>query len=113
MRSPSGWVEPGQTPQFAEYTVVLRGVLRVNTKGGSFDVPAGEAIVTQPGEWVQYSTPGPEVRVHRSLRPCLLAGCGPSRRRRIEIESRPRRQRCHVAKAADQYTTERWQTTYN
>ena len=60
MRSPGGWVEPGQTPQFAEYTVVLSGVLRVNTKGGTFDVAAGEAIVTEPGEWVQYSTPGPE-----------------------------------------------------
>jgi mannose-6-phosphate isomerase-like protein (cupin superfamily) len=60
MRSPGGWVEPGQTPQFAEYTLVLRGVLRVNTKGGTFDVAAGEAIVTEPGEWVQYSTPGAE-----------------------------------------------------
>jgi mannose-6-phosphate isomerase-like protein (cupin superfamily) len=58
MRSPSGWVEPGQTPDFDEYTVVLRGTLRVTTKGGSVDVHAGQAIVATKGEWVQYSTPG-------------------------------------------------------
>ena len=60
MRSPSGWVEPGQTPEFDEYTVVLRGMVRVTTKGKSFDVAAGQAIVTAAGEWVQYSTPGTE-----------------------------------------------------
>ena len=60
MKSPSGWVEPGQTPEFDEYTVVLRGSLRVTTKSGSMDVHAGQAVVTPKGEWVQYSTPGPE-----------------------------------------------------
>ena len=57
MHSPKGWVEPGQTPEFSEYTLVLRGVLRVKTKAGSDDVKAGEAVITAPGEWVQYSTP--------------------------------------------------------
>jgi mannose-6-phosphate isomerase-like protein (cupin superfamily) len=60
MRSPSGWVEPGQTPEFEEYTVVLRGSLRVTTRDGVIDVGAGEAIITKSGEWVQYSTPGAE-----------------------------------------------------
>jgi len=58
MKSPSGWVEPGQTPEFDEYTVVLRGTLRVTTRGGSVDVHAGQAVVAEKGEWVQYSTPG-------------------------------------------------------
>jgi len=60
MTSPSGWIEPGQTPEFDEYTVVLRGLVRVTTKAGSLDVVAGQAIITPRGEWVQYSTPGPE-----------------------------------------------------
>jgi len=60
MKSPSGWIEPGQTPEFDEYTVVLRGLLRVTTKANSLDVVAGQAIITPRGEWVQYSTPGPE-----------------------------------------------------
>ena len=60
MRSPGGWEEPGQRPEFDEYTVVLRGVLRVKTEGGTFDVRAGQAVVTRRGEWVQYSTPGEE-----------------------------------------------------
>jgi mannose-6-phosphate isomerase-like protein (cupin superfamily) len=60
MKSPSGWVEPGQTPEFEEYTIVLRGTLRVTSKGGSFDVHAGQGVITHAGEWVQYSTPGPE-----------------------------------------------------
>ena len=60
MQSPSGWVEPGQTPEFEEYTIVLRGSLRVTTRDGVVDVAAGEAIITHPGEWVQYSTPGPD-----------------------------------------------------
>ncbi len=58
MRSPSGWVEPGQTPEFEEYTVVLKGSLRVTTSQGSVDVEAGEAIIVHKDEWVQYSTPG-------------------------------------------------------
>lgn len=57
MRSPAGWEEPGQTPEFEEYTIVLRGRLRVNTREGTLDVHAGQAIVTHPGEWIQYSTP--------------------------------------------------------
>ena len=58
MTSPSGWVEPGQTPEFDEYTVVLRGSLRVTTRKGWIDVGAGQAVITHAGEWVQYSTPG-------------------------------------------------------
>ena len=60
MNSPSGWNEPGQTPEFEEYTIVLKGMLRVSTKQGVIDVHAGEAIIAHPGEWVQYSSPGPE-----------------------------------------------------
>ncbi|UKJ05899.1 cupin domain-containing protein [Solitalea lacus] len=60
MESPSGWVEPGQTPDFDEYTLVLKGMLRISTKNGVYDVNAGEAIITHKGEWVQYSTPGTE-----------------------------------------------------
>lgn len=60
MRSPGGWVEPGQTPEFREITVVLKGLLRVEHKGGSIDVRAGQAVVCQQGEWVRYSTPGDE-----------------------------------------------------
>ncbi|MSR56828.1 MAG: cupin [Planctomycetaceae bacterium] len=57
MQSPGGWVEPGQTPDFDEYTVVLRGMLRVQSHDGVLDVRAGQAIITHKGEWVQYSTP--------------------------------------------------------
>ena len=60
MRSPGGWQEPGQTPEFDEYTVVLRGVLRVESKDGVLDVAAGQAVIAQSGEWVRYSTPGEE-----------------------------------------------------
>lgn len=60
MTSPSGWVEPGQTPEFDEYTIVLRGSLRVTSKTGAIDVKAGQAVIAHQGEWVQYSTPGPE-----------------------------------------------------
>jgi quercetin dioxygenase-like cupin family protein len=60
MTSPSGWSEPGQTPEFDEYTVVLRGQLRVETKSGVIEVAAGQAIITHAGEWIRYSTPGPE-----------------------------------------------------
>ena len=58
MKSPSGWIEPGQTPEFDEYTLVLRGTLRVTTRQGSIDVNAGQAVIAHAGEWVQYSTPG-------------------------------------------------------
>ena len=57
MRSPAGWVEPGQRPEFDEYTLVLRGCLRVTHEGGTFDVRAGQAVVANAGEWIQYSTP--------------------------------------------------------
>ncbi|MHA3770166.1 cupin domain-containing protein [Verrucomicrobiota bacterium sgz303538] len=57
MRSPEGWVEPGQTPEFEEYTLVLKGLLRVDTKEGSIDVRAGQAVIAHPGEWVRYSSP--------------------------------------------------------
>lgn len=60
MKSPGGWVEPGQTPEFDEYTIVLRGTLRVMTKTGSIDVSAGHAIIVTTGEWVQYSSPEPD-----------------------------------------------------
>ena len=60
MTSPGEWVEPGQTPEFDEYTVVLSGLLRVTTKSGVFDVRGGQAIMLSAGEWVQYSTPEPE-----------------------------------------------------
>jgi mannose-6-phosphate isomerase-like protein (cupin superfamily) len=60
MKSPPGWSEPGQTPAFDEYTVVLRGSLHVKLKDASFDVVAGKAIVVKAGEWVQYSSPSPE-----------------------------------------------------
>lgn len=60
MKSPGGWVEPGQTPEFDEYTLVLRGMLKVATPSESFEVRAGQAIITHGGEWVQYSTPEPE-----------------------------------------------------
>jgi ethanolamine utilization protein EutQ (cupin superfamily) len=57
MTSPAGWVEPGQTPEFDEFTVVLRGTLRVESKTGPLEVPAGSAVITHKGEWVRYSTP--------------------------------------------------------
>lgn len=57
MRSPMGWVEPGQTPEFDEYSLVLRGRLHVATKNEIIEVGAGEAVVVPRGEWVQYSTP--------------------------------------------------------
>ena len=60
MRSPSGWVEPGQRPEFDEYTVVLRGALHIEYEGGAMDVAAGQAVITQAGEWIRYSTPHPE-----------------------------------------------------
>ena len=57
MTSPSGWQEPGQTPDFDEYTVMLRGVLRVETHSGVIEVAAGQAVIAYSGEWVRYSTP--------------------------------------------------------
>ena len=60
MISPTGWQEPGQRPVFDEYTVVLKGRLRVESEDGTLDIRAGEAVITHAGEWVRYSTPEPE-----------------------------------------------------
>ncbi len=58
MTSPPGWEEPAQTPEFDEYTVVLKGCLRVSSESGDIDVVAGQAIIAKAGEWIRYSTPG-------------------------------------------------------
>lgn len=60
MRSPGGWLEPGQAPEFDEYTLVLRGLLRVTHRAGNLDVTAGQAVLVRQGEWVRYSTPTDE-----------------------------------------------------
>jgi ethanolamine utilization protein EutQ (cupin superfamily) len=60
MRSPSGWSEPGQRPDFDEFTVVFHGALHVEHEAGELDVGAGQAVIVRRGEWVRYSTPGPE-----------------------------------------------------
>jgi mannose-6-phosphate isomerase-like protein (cupin superfamily) len=60
MKSPGGWVEPGQRPEFREYTLVLAGLLKVEYQGGSMEVRRGQAVVTEPGEWVRYSSPDPD-----------------------------------------------------
>jgi mannose-6-phosphate isomerase-like protein (cupin superfamily) len=57
MRSPAGWEEPGQRPEFDEYTLVLKGMLRVSHEGGSLDVRAGQAVLARAGEWVRYGSP--------------------------------------------------------
>ena len=71
MTSPGGWLEPGQRPAFRELTVVLRGLLRVEHEGGTLDVEAGQAIVTEAGEWVRYSTPGDDGAEYMAV--CLPA----------------------------------------
>jgi mannose-6-phosphate isomerase-like protein (cupin superfamily) len=60
MKSPAGWSEPGQTPEFHEYTIVLRGTLHVTLKDRELDISEGQAFVVNSGEWVQYSTPSPQ-----------------------------------------------------
>ena len=60
MKSPGGWIEPGQRPEFDEYTIVLRGMLRVTTREDTRDIHKGEAVIVPSGEWVQYSTPESE-----------------------------------------------------
>jgi mannose-6-phosphate isomerase-like protein (cupin superfamily) len=60
MKSPAGWIEPGQRPEFTEYTVVLEGMLRVATRDQTLDVRAGESVIVERGEWVQYSSPAQE-----------------------------------------------------
>ena len=59
MTSPPGWIEPGQTPEFEEITIVIKGMLQVEHKSGTLDVRAGQAVVTEPGEWVRYGSPEP------------------------------------------------------
>jgi mannose-6-phosphate isomerase-like protein (cupin superfamily) len=71
MRSPAGWKEPGQTPEFVEYTIVLSGAVQVASKDGIVDVKSGEAIIAQKGEWIQYSTPGNDGAEYISV--CLPA----------------------------------------
>jgi mannose-6-phosphate isomerase-like protein (cupin superfamily) len=58
MKSPPGWIEPGQRPEFREISIVLSGSLHVEHEDGQFDVAAGQAVICEPGEWVRYSTPG-------------------------------------------------------
>jgi mannose-6-phosphate isomerase-like protein (cupin superfamily) len=71
MQSPAGWQEPGQRPEFDEYTVVLKGLLVVESEGGRLEVRTGQAVMTQAGEWVRYSTPGPEGAEYLAI--CLPA----------------------------------------
>jgi ethanolamine utilization protein EutQ len=71
MRSPGGWQEPGQTPEFDEFTVVLRGTLRVEYRDGSMDVRAGQAVIAHRGEWIRYSTPEAEGAEYMAV--CLPA----------------------------------------
>ena len=71
MQSPAGWIEPGQTPEFEEYTIVLHGALRVDFHGGAFDVHSGQAVIAHAGEWVQYSSPYEEGAGYISV--CLPA----------------------------------------
>ena len=71
MHSPPGWSEPGQQPEFDEYTVVLKGSLRVESKNGVLEVKAGQAVIAPRGEWVRYSTPGPEGAEYIAV--CLAA----------------------------------------
>ena len=71
MQSPGGWVEPGQTPEFDEYTVVLRGLVRVTHRGGTIDVRAGQAVHVRRGEWVQYASPEQEGAEYLAI--CLPA----------------------------------------
>jgi mannose-6-phosphate isomerase-like protein (cupin superfamily) len=60
LQCPPGWIEPGQTPDFEEFTLVLKGILRIAHRDGVLEVQAGQMVITHPGEWVQYSTPESE-----------------------------------------------------
>jgi len=71
MRSPAGWQEPGQTPDFAEFTIVLRGMLRVEHANGAVEVRSGQAVIVERGEWVRYGTPEPEGAEYMAI--CLPA----------------------------------------
>ena len=88
MRSPGWWVEPGQTPEFDEFTLVLNGLLRVSHKNGTLDVVAGQAVVTRAGEWVQYSTPEPTGADYIAI--CLPAFSPQTVHRDAESHERPR-----------------------
>ena len=105
MRSPCGWVEPGQTPEFDEYTVVLHGQLRVTHRGGALDVCSGQGVVVRAGEWVQVQQPRERRSgVYRGLPACLFAaigssGCLRGRRRR---KAEGRRQKGESARKSGQ-----------
>ena len=71
MRSPGGWIEPGQRPEFDEFTVVLKGKLCVEYEGGQLEVNAGQAVIASKGEWVKYSTPAEEGAEYMAI--CLPA----------------------------------------
>ena len=71
MKSPPGWEEPGQTPKFDEYTVVLNGLLRVESKTGTLDINSGEVVIVKANEWVRYSTPGKDGAEYMAV--CLPA----------------------------------------
>jgi mannose-6-phosphate isomerase-like protein (cupin superfamily) len=71
MTSPEGWVEPGQTPDFDEYTIVIKGMLRVEHRDGVIDVEAGQGVLVRKGEWIRYSTPGPQGAEYLAI--CLPA----------------------------------------
>ncbi|MGH7907387.1 MAG: cupin domain-containing protein [Candidatus Binataceae bacterium] len=71
MRSPAGWIEPGQTPEFDEYTIVLKGILRAETNAGIIEITAGQALIARRGEWVRYSTPASDGAEYISV--CLPA----------------------------------------
>lgn len=79
MRSPGGWIEPGQTPEFDEFTLVLQGLLRVEHRDGVLDVRAGQAVVVGRGEWARYSTPEPEGAEYVAV--CVPAFTLPAARR--------------------------------
>ncbi len=87
MSSPSGWVEPGQRPQFDEYTLVLAGMLRVESDGGQLDVPAGQAVIAHAGEWVRYSTPGEHGAEYVAV--CLPAFSPEAVRRDVDVSRQP------------------------
>jgi ethanolamine utilization protein EutQ len=81
MRSPGGWQEPGQTPEFDEFTIVLKGTLHVEHAGGSLDVRAGQAVIAHRGEWIRYGTPEPEGAEYIAVcLPAFFHGYGPPRR---------------------------------
>src|ERR1051325_8681422 len=85
MRSPGGWQEPGQAPEFDEFTIVLRGLLRVEHEGGAMDVTAGQAVIAHRGEWVRYSTPEAEGAEYIAV--CLPAFSMRSEEHTSELQS--------------------------